>query len=104
MRIDDILGLGTEEETERNGLLSSRKEWHSLSVGSFVGLVAGLNGGKDGAWIMVLLAGVALGAQKIDVGHLADVRREPAYALSAAVIGFLVTVFIIIPNLPAAVI
>jgi len=100
MSIRDYLGGDSEEETPRDGLLSSRPEWHGAGIGAFCGLLVGLNGAKDGAWIMVLLAGLAFGTRKAQVGQLEDVNKEPAYALGAATLMFLVTVFVILPRIP----
>lgn len=37
MSLRKYLGAGTEEETPRHGVLSSRKEWHALLIGASVG-------------------------------------------------------------------
>jgi hypothetical protein len=104
MTLRDFLGLGSESDTERDGPLSSYREWHSLLIGAGVGFVSALNTGKDGAWLLLLLTGFAYGAKKIDIGPLADLRREPQYALIAAVLAFLATSFLVVPYLPEAII
>lgn len=94
------IGAGPEDETPRNGVLSSRAEWHSLLVGAAVGAIIALTGGKDAAWLFIILSTVAFGSQKLEVGHLKHVRREPVYALVAAVVSFLFTAFVVVPRLP----
>jgi hypothetical protein len=103
MALRDLLGLGSESDTSRDGPLSSYREWHSLLIGAGVGFVAALNSPKDSAWILLLLVGFAYGARKIDVSALKHIRKEPQYALTAALLSFLVTAFLIIPHLPRGV-
>jgi len=97
------IGAGSEDETPRDGTLSSRAEWHSVLIGLAVGAIIALTGGKDAAWLFIVLATVALGGKKVNVGHLQHVSDEPMYALVAAVVSFLVTASVIIPHLPSAV-
>jgi hypothetical protein len=101
MTLRDFLGLGSESETSRDGPLSSYREWHSLLIGLGVGFVAALNSPKDSAWLLLLLVGFAYGARKVDVGALRHIRKEPQYALTAALISFLITAFVIVPRLPS---
>lgn len=100
MRIKDILGLGTEEQTARNGVLSSFGEWHSITIGSTVGMIAGSSGGEAGLSLMLLLAGLAVGTRKLEIGQLQDVRKEPAYALGSSCITFLLAALVIAPLVP----
>jgi hypothetical protein len=100
MRLLDLLGDGAEQETPRNGILSSRAEWHSLGIGMAVGFVTALSGGKDAAWLFIILSSVAFGSQKSQVGQLQHVKKEPYYALTTAVMAFLLTAFVIVPRLP----
>jgi hypothetical protein len=104
MSLKDFLGLGSESDTNRDGPLSSYREWHSFALGIGIGFISALNTGKDGAWLLLLLAGFAYGAKKIDIGPLADLRKEPQYALIAATLAFLVTSFLVVPYLPEAII
>ncbi|QSG06475.1 hypothetical protein [Halapricum desulfuricans] len=78
----------SEAESDRNGLLSTRREWHALIVGLAVGVVAGLTERWE-------LAGVAtaivLGVREAG-GALQELRREPWYALGGLVLGIVATV------------
>jgi hypothetical protein len=91
------LGGGDEEETPRDGILSSRSEWHSLGIGASVGFIVAFVGGKDAAWLFIILSGVAFGSSKTNVKQLQHVKREPFYALVASVLMFLLSVFVILP-------
>jgi hypothetical protein len=91
------LGGGEEEETPRDGILSSRSEWHSLGIGASVGFIVAFVGGKDAAWLFIILSGVAFGSSKTNVKQLQHVKREPFYALVASVLMFLLSVFVILP-------
>jgi uncharacterized membrane protein YjjP (DUF1212 family) len=103
MRFLKWLGAGEEHETPRYGILSSRKEWHSFLIGISVGFITALSGGKDAAWMLIILAGIALGSKEVNIGHLKHIKREPVYALVGAVIAFLLTAFAIIPHLPGGI-
>lgn len=82
------------------GTIANRlDEQHAIIIGSFVGLATGLAGGKDAAWLLIILATIGLGRRKARVGHLQDVQNEPVYAFGSAMGMFLVTVFIINPLL-----
>jgi len=104
MKLKDILGLGAESETARDGFLSSNSEKHAAVIGLFVGMTMGLVGGRDAAWLFLVLAGIGLGTRQSDVGHLEDVSKEPAYAFGAAMLSFLTTVFLLVPHLQGGVI
>lgn len=104
MSIIKWIGGGPEDETPRHGILSSRAEWHALLIGSSIGFIISLVGGKDAAWLFIILSGIALGTKKVEVGHLNHVSKEPVYALVAAVASFLIGAFLIIPNLPGGII
>lgn len=91
MSIKDFLGAGKEEETSRNGFLSSRSEWHSIGIGICTGIIAAISGGEDGAWMLIILTGIALGVREVDVGHLKDVQDEPAYALAGCIVAYLLS-------------
>ncbi|WP_143421026.1 hypothetical protein [Halorubrum halodurans] len=103
MSILKWLGAGSEDETPRYGILSSRAEWHAFAIGLSVGFTTALTGGKDAAWLFIILAGIAFGTAEVEVGHLKHVQKEPYYALVASMVGFLLTAFVIIPRLPAGV-
>jgi len=103
MSILKWIGAGSEDETPREGTLSSRKEWHSFLIGVSIGFISALTGGKDAAWMFIILAGIALGGKKVNVGHLKHIKHEPMYALFGSVIAFLTTAFIIIPHLPGGI-
>lgn len=98
--LDKWLGLGSEGETPRKGLLSSRAEWHALLIGLAVGFITAIVGGKDAAWLFIILSTIAFGGKEVNVGQLEHVSDEPLYALGGSVIGFLVTVFLIVPYAP----
>lgn len=69
------LPTGSEEETARDGVLSSRAEVHALVIGFLAGVlfvVTGDVGVVAGFWT-VMFGGRAL------AGHLADARKELAY-------------------------
>ena len=93
------LGGGKESETPRDGILSSRAEWHAFGIGLSVGLIVAVVGGKEAAELFVVFAGIALGIAEVDVGQLKHVQKEPYYALVASMISFLLTVFLIVPRL-----
>jgi len=73
-----------ESETERDGLLSTRREWHATIGGLAVGVVVAMTSSWELAGLFVF---AALGA-KLGSKHLGDLRREPWYGLGA----FLATV------------
>jgi len=103
MSIKEWLGAGSEAETPRYGVLSARAEWHSILIGISIGFITALSGGKDAAWMLIILAGIALGAKEVNIGHLKHIQKEPAYALVGAVLTFLLTAFLIIPHLPGGI-
>lgn len=76
-----------------------RSEKHAIGIGASVGFIVGLRGGKDSAWMFIILASIALGAKEVNVGHLEDVQDEPGYALVSSVVMFIITVFVINPRL-----
>jgi len=92
-------GLGSESETPREGPLSSYAEWHSFLIGLAVGFITALVGGKDAAWTFIILSTIAFGGKKVNVGQLKHISNEPLYALGGSVLGFVITVFVIIPTL-----
>lgn len=98
------VGAGSEDETPRYGFLSSWAEWHSFGIGLSVGFIVALTGGKDAAWLFIVLSGIAFGTAEVNIGHLEHVQKEPYYALVASMIGFLLTAFVVIPRLPAAIV
>lgn len=100
MSILKYLGGGSENETPRYGTLSSRAEWHAFLIGISIGFIAALSGGKDAAWMLGVIAAIALGVKKVNVGHLKHIQKEPMYALVAAVVSFLLSVFVVIPRIP----
>jgi len=104
MSILKWLGGGSEAETPRDGVLSSRAEWHSFGLGLTVGFIVALTGGKDAAWLFIILTGLAFGTAKANIKQLQHIKREPYYALVASVLGFLATAFVVIPYLPRGVI
>lgn len=101
MKLFKWLGAGSEDETPRYGVLSSRAEWHSFGIGLSVGFITALTGGKDAAWLFIILAGIAFGTAEVNIGHLKHVQKEPYYALVGSMIGFLLTAFVVVPHLPA---
>lgn len=92
------LGIGKEENTPRNSVLSSLAEWHSFLIGVSVGFTTAFVGGKDAAWLFIILSTIAFGGKKVNVGQLEHVSDEPVYALIGAVLMFILTVFVIIPH------
>ena len=102
MSILKWIGAGSEDETPRHGFLSSRAEWHSFGIGLSVGFIVAFTGGKDAAWLFLVLAGIALGVAETNVGQLKHVQSEPYYALVASVLAFLLSTFLIIPNIPVS--
>lgn len=104
MSILKWLGGGSEAETPRDGILSSRAEWHSFGLGLAVGFIVALTGGKDAAWLFIILTGLAFGTAKANIQQLKHIKREPYYALVASVLGFLLTAFVVIPHLPRGII
>jgi uncharacterized membrane protein YjjP (DUF1212 family) len=103
MKLLKYLGAGSEDETPRYGMLSSRAEWHAFLIGISIGFISALSGGKDAAWMLIILAGIALGTKEVDIGHLKHIKQEPMYALVGAVISFLLTAFAVIPHLPGGI-
>lgn len=71
-----------ESETERDGLLSSLREWHAAIVGLAVGVVVAMTG----SWELAALFVFATLGSKLGTRHLEDVRREPWYALGSFLI------------------
>jgi hypothetical protein len=104
MKLRDYLGLGRESETPRYGILSSRAEWHAFLVGITVGIIVAIVGGKDAAWLFIILTSIAIGGREVNVGHLRHVKNEPVYALVGAVSSFLVGTLYVVPQLSHGVI
>ena len=94
------LGGGTEEETPRYGILSSRAEWHAFGIGVAIGFIVAAVGGPSAADLFLVFASIAFGLHEVDVGHLKHVQMEPYYALVASVVSFLLTVFVVLPRIP----
>jgi hypothetical protein len=103
MKLLQWLGAGSEAETPRQGAFSSRAEWHSVGIGLAVGFIVALTGGKDAAWLFIMLSGIAFGSAKVNISHLKHVQKEPYYALVGSVISFLLTAFVVIPHLPGGI-
>mgnify|MGYP006896952177 CR=1 FL=1 len=93
------LGFGSESNTPRDGVLSSRAEWSALLIGCTVGVITAIAGGKDAAWLFIILATIAFGGKKVNVGQLQHISDEPLYALVGAVMSFLLTALAVIPHL-----
>jgi hypothetical protein len=90
-RLRSFIDTGTalsESESERDGLLSYAVEWHVLIVDLAVGMVAGLTGCWELAGVAVA---IVLGVRSAP-GRLAQLRREPWYALGGLVIGLFLTI------------
>lgn len=104
MKLLQWLGAGSEAETSRHGFLSSRAEWHSFGIGLAVGFIVALTGGKDAAWLFIILTGIAFGTAEVNISQLQHIKKEPYYALVASIIGFLTTAFLIVPHIPQGVI
>lgn len=79
------LPIGTETETDRDGFLSSRREVHAAVIGLGVGAFGALASRPEPVLVFVL---VAIGVRAVPRGRLADVRREPWYAIGAALAGW----------------
>jgi hypothetical protein len=75
----DLIPSSTDEdETARDGVLSTLREWHALVIGLVVGAVVA----ATGAWeVAALFVSAALGA-KLNTTAFAEIRREPWYALA----------------------
>jgi len=93
------LGGGSEDESPRMGVLSSRAEWHALGIGGSVGFITAYSGGREAAWLFMALAAIAFGVRKAETKHLQHVQSEPYYALVASVIVYLLSVYIILPSI-----
>lgn len=76
----------TESSTEYDGFLSYAAEWHSLAIGSFLGLASVLAQSPE---LAALLLAHALGERR-SKGHWADVGREVAYAAGGFVVFYVV--------------
>lgn len=74
------------EEGPWRGALSTFAEWHAIGIGLGVGIAVGLTGKPE---LMGVLAAYALGVEEAGGGQLADLAKEPAYALAAASVGYL---------------
>lgn len=91
-RLLDLLrasGASSEEETDRNGLLSWSGEYHALEIGLAVGFLAAVSGRWE---LAVLVATVALGARKAQDKTLREVAHEGWYALSGLLVGAVIGV------------
>lgn len=71
----DYLPTGSEEETARDGFLSSRPEVHAVAVGFLAGALLALT--REPA-VAAVFGAVVFGTRKLR-GHLKDARREAAY-------------------------
>lgn len=80
----DLLGAGAEADTDRDGVLSSRPEWHA----AIVGLAVGVTVGASGMWELgVAFVGVTIGVRAARTDALEDVTSEPWYALGLFLAG-----------------
>ncbi|QRY26374.1 MULTISPECIES: hypothetical protein [Halobacterium] len=79
-----------ESATERDGLLSTRREVHASVVGIAVGVVTSMTGSWELAGLFVF---TCLGS-KLGSRHLTDIRREPWYALGCFLGGVLATTLV----------
>lgn len=83
----------SESDSTRDGLLSYSSEWHALTVGLAVGLVAGLSG----SWQLAVVAvAITLGLRAAP-GPLGQLRHEPWYALGGVVIGLGLSLLAVAP-------
>ncbi|MCU4716857.1 hypothetical protein [Halapricum hydrolyticum] len=82
----------SEAESDRDGLLSTRREWHALVVGLAVGIVAGLTRRWELAGVAVA---IVLGVRHAP-GRLSQLRREPWYALGGLVLGIVATIGVMV--------
>lgn len=74
----------SEAETERDGFLSTLREYHAATIGLAVGVIVA----ATGSWELAgLFAFACLGAKLSAVSRLEDVRREPWYALGSFLVG-----------------
>lgn len=76
---------GTEDETERDGVLSSKAEVHSFVLG----LVAGMTGHIEIiALFVAFVMGTADSLRK--TSHLRDAAKESAYAVGGVFLGVVI--------------
>jgi len=75
-----------EDETERDGVLSTLTEWHALIIGLVVGGIVA----HTQAWELGALFVAAAMGTKLDTPATKEIRREPWYALGgfAASVGW----------------
>jgi hypothetical protein len=81
------LDAPSEEQSDRDGVLSYAVEWHALTVG----LAAGLGAGVSGRWElagMVIAITLGVRAAPENVPRLGQLKREPWYALGGVVVGY----------------
>jgi hypothetical protein len=82
---------GTEAETERDGLLSYAGEWHALIIGGGAGFGSAVTGAPEAAGAVALAAlGLRAGKRLRGRGVLAEIRREPWYAIGGTALGYAV--------------
>jgi len=77
-----------EDETERDGILSTLREWHALIIGLVVGAIVA----HVQAWELAALFVAAAMGTKLDTPATREIRREPWYALfgfGSTVLGYL---------------
>lgn len=81
------LGGGSEDETPRDGLLSSRREWHALVLGFFAGFIHGYIQSEQTRNLLVTAAAIILGSKTVNRGKLKQIQSEPWYAAAGIVVG-----------------
>jgi len=89
-----LKGLGlsdapTEEQSERDGFMSYAGEVHATVAGGGAGIAAALLGRPELLGVVIMVALGVQGSKKLKGrGVTHELRREPWYAIGAAVIGY----------------
>lgn len=74
-----------EEQTTRDGLLSYAGEWHALSIGLTLGLIAGYTE-HEAVFLLTFL--IISGRAKTSNTHLSDAVKEAAYTAGGFTVAF----------------
>ena len=87
----DLPDAGSEEETERDGLLSYAGEWHALILGTAVGLT----GSPVFMGLFIAFVFGVVGGTLRETSQMRDALEEQAYSSFGVILGYLLNVLLV---------